>query len=114
MDRNRIDLSGKVAIVTGANSGIGYEMARTLARKQATVILACRNQDKGDAAVRRISQESVKAKTELGLLDLSDLASIHRFADRFTSDYTRLDILINNAGVTWGASPEAMPMPMRI
>lgn len=93
------DLIGKVAIVTGANSGIGYEMARTLARKQATVILACRNQDKGDAAVRRISQESVKAKTELGLLDLSDLASIHRFANEFAGRYDRLDILINNAGI---------------
>ncbi len=93
------DLTGKVAIVTGANSGIGYETARALARKQATVILACRNQDRGEAAVRRTNQESPKAKAEVRPLDLSDLASVRHFADEFTSHYDRLDILINNAGI---------------
>ena len=62
------DMTGKIAIVTGANSGIGYEMARALARKQATVILACRSKDKGLAAQRRIAQEVPGAKVELGLL----------------------------------------------
>jgi NAD(P)-dependent dehydrogenase (short-subunit alcohol dehydrogenase family) len=93
------DLTGKIAIVTGANSGIGYEMARALARKEATVILACRNKDKGEAAVRQIAQEHPEAKAELMQLDLSDLASVHRFADEYTSHYDRLDILINNAGI---------------
>ena len=93
------DLSGKVAIVTGANSGIGYEMARALARKEATVILACRNKRKGEAAVRQIVQEYPAAKAELLPLDLSDLASVRRFADELTSHYDRLDILINNAGI---------------
>jgi NAD(P)-dependent dehydrogenase (short-subunit alcohol dehydrogenase family) len=96
---NMPDLTGKIAIVTGANSGIGYEMARALARKEATVILACRNKDKGEAAVRQIAQEHPEAKAELMQLDLSDLASVHRFADEYTSHYDRLDILINNAGI---------------
>jgi NAD(P)-dependent dehydrogenase (short-subunit alcohol dehydrogenase family) len=93
------DLSGKIAVVTGANSGIGYEMARALAGKEATVVLACRNKDKGEAAVRQIAQEYPEAKAEFVQLDLSDLASVRRFADEFTSRYDRLDILINNAGI---------------
>jgi NAD(P)-dependent dehydrogenase (short-subunit alcohol dehydrogenase family) len=93
------DLTGKIAIVTGANSGIGYEMARALAHKKATVILACRDMDKGEAAVGQIAQEYPEAKAELLQLDLSDLASVRRFADQFTSHYESLDILINNAGI---------------
>ena len=93
------DLTGKVAIVTGANSGIGYEMARALARKQATVILACRNQDKGAAAVRQIAQEYPASRVELMPLDLSDLAAVRRFAAEFINRHDRLDILINNAGI---------------
>jgi NAD(P)-dependent dehydrogenase (short-subunit alcohol dehydrogenase family) len=93
------DLAGKTAIVTGANSGIGYEMARALARKEATVILACRNTAKGEAAVRQIDQEYPEAKAEFMQLDLSGLASVRRFADELTSRYDRLDILINNAGI---------------
>jgi NAD(P)-dependent dehydrogenase (short-subunit alcohol dehydrogenase family) len=93
------ELTGKVAIVTGANTGIGYEMARALARKRAKVILACRNKEKGEAAVRTIRQEYPKAKTELLQVDLSELVSVRRFADEFTNRYDRLDILINNAGI---------------
>ena len=93
------DLTGKIAIVTGANSGIGYEMARALARKNAIVVLACRNKDKGETAIRQICREYPESKTELMQLDLSDLASVRRFADQFISDYARLDILINNAGI---------------
>jgi NAD(P)-dependent dehydrogenase (short-subunit alcohol dehydrogenase family) len=93
------DLTGKVAVVTGANSGIGYATARALARRGATVILACRNKEKGEAAVRQIIQEYSEAKVELLQLDLSDLASVRRSADEFTSHYNRLDMLINNAGI---------------
>ncbi|MBU0703723.1 MAG: SDR family NAD(P)-dependent oxidoreductase, partial [Chloroflexi bacterium] len=93
------DLTAKVAIVTGANTGIGYEMARALARKRATVILACRNKDKGEAAVRQIRHEYPEAEAELLQVDLSELASVRRFADEFTNHYDRLDILINNAGI---------------
>lgn len=93
------DLTGKVAIVTGASSGIGYEMARALARKNAIVILACRNRVKGEESVRKITQEYPSAKAERMQLDLSDLASVRRFADQFTGHYARLDVLLNNAGI---------------
>ncbi|HMB23017.1 MAG: oxidoreductase [Chloroflexota bacterium] len=93
------DLTGKVAIVTGANSGIGYETARALAGKRAIVILACRNREKGDAAIRQICQENPRSKIELLQLDLGSLASVRCFVDEFTSRYARLDILINNAGI---------------
>jgi len=93
------DLSGKTAIVTGANSGIGYETARVLAHKGATVILACRNQQKGEAALRQIGQDHPGAKAELMQLDLSNLASVRHFTDEFASHYDRLDLLINNAGI---------------
>ncbi len=97
--KNIPDQTGKVAIVTGANSGIGYETARELARKEATVILACRNQSKGETSVSQIRAENPNAKAELILLDLSDLASVRRFADKFNNRYNHLDILINNAGI---------------
>jgi len=93
------NLAGKIAIVTGANSGIGYEMVRALIHKGAMVILACRNKDKGEAAVRQIAQEYPGAKAELGLLDLSSLALVRRFAGEFAHRYDRLDMLINNAGI---------------
>jgi NAD(P)-dependent dehydrogenase (short-subunit alcohol dehydrogenase family) len=93
------DLTGKIAIVTGANSGIGYETARALARRDATVILACRDKQKGEAAIRRIGQEYPEAKAELMRLDLSDLTSVRCFVEEFTSRYHRLDLLINNAGI---------------
>ena len=93
------DQTGKIVIVTGANSGIGFAMARILTQKKATVILACRNKDKGNAAVQRITQADTQAKATLIQLDLSNLASIRRFSDEFTSRYQRLDMLINNAGI---------------
>jgi len=93
------NLAGKIAIVTGANSGIGYEMVRALSRKGATVILACRNKDKGEAAIRQIGQECSLAQAKLIQLDLSSLASVHDFAEEFIHHYDRLDILINNAGI---------------
>jgi NAD(P)-dependent dehydrogenase (short-subunit alcohol dehydrogenase family) len=93
------DLTGKTAVVTGANSGIGYETARALAGKRAAVILACRNPEKGQAAQRRITLENPDAKAECALLDLTDLASIRRFAGEFNHRRKKLDLLINNAGI---------------
>jgi NAD(P)-dependent dehydrogenase (short-subunit alcohol dehydrogenase family) len=93
------DLTGKIAVVTGANSGIGFEEARALAGKKATVILACRSGEKGRAAVARIVQEHPQADAVPMALDLSDLASMRRFAGEFAGRYDRLDILINNAGI---------------
>ncbi len=97
--KNMPDQTGKIAIVTGANSGIGYETARALAHKGATTILACRNQQKGETAVNQIKAENPQGTAELMLLDLADLASVRRFAAEFANRYDRLDLLINNAGV---------------
>lgn len=93
------DLSGKTAIVTGANSGIGIETARELARKGARVILACRTQEKGEAALQNIRGELPGASLQLESLDLADLASVARFAQEFKKSSSRLDILCNNGGV---------------
>lgn len=98
-DENIPDLAGKTAIITGANSGIGYAAAKALAHKQANVILACRNQEKGEAAVRQIKQEQPQANAEWIQLDLCDLASVRRFVSEFTDRHTTLEILINNAGI---------------
>ena len=93
------NLTGKTAIVTGANSGIGLETARIMAEKDATVILACRNIDKASAAKREIEVSMKDAKLEVIPLDLADLSSIHAFTTTFRAKYDRLDILVNNAGV---------------
>lgn len=93
------DQTGRVAIVTGANSGLGYETARTLARKGATVIMAVRNLEKGRAAAERIEKEGAAGNIEVMHLDLADLGSVEHFAKDFQAGYDRLDLLINNAGV---------------
>ena len=93
------DQSGKVIIVTGANSGIGYEAARALALHGATVIMACRDLEKGAAAAEEIRREHPRANIDLRQLDLADLSLVQRFAENFLAEYDRLDILINNGGV---------------
>jgi NAD(P)-dependent dehydrogenase (short-subunit alcohol dehydrogenase family) len=85
--------------VTGANSGLGYETARALARKGATVILAVRSLEKGHAAAEQIEGEAPASQVEVMHLDLADLASVQQFAEAFRTGYDRLDLLINNAGV---------------
>jgi NAD(P)-dependent dehydrogenase (short-subunit alcohol dehydrogenase family) len=91
--------TGRTAIVTGANTGIGYETARALARKGAHVILACRDLQKANAAVERIASERPAGSVRARELDLSDLESVRRFAEQFAGEHERLDLLINNAGV---------------
>jgi NAD(P)-dependent dehydrogenase (short-subunit alcohol dehydrogenase family) len=93
------DQSGRVAIVTGANSGIGFETARVLAAKGATVVMACRNLDKANPKADEIRAANPGAKVEVMQLDLSDLDSVKRFASELRAKYTRLDLLINNAGI---------------
>lgn len=93
------DLTGKVIVITGANSGIGFESARELARKGAEVILASRNQNKAEAALQEIIAENPSARLVFIPLDLADLDSVKEFADQFKARYERLDVLINNAGV---------------
>ncbi len=88
------DLTGKVIIVTGASSGIGFEAAREFARKGATTILACRNMGKAQATLASIQAEIPEARVETMQLDLASLKSIRSFADEFRSRYDRLDISI--------------------
>jgi NAD(P)-dependent dehydrogenase (short-subunit alcohol dehydrogenase family) len=95
------DLTGKVIIVTGANSGLGFEAAKEFARKGAQTILACRSMDKAQAALDQIKQEIPEASAEIMQLDLASLASVREFAETFKSRYDRLDILVNNAGIMW-------------
>lgn len=98
---------GRVAIVTGANSGIGLETARELARAGALVIAATRSEARGRAAVDEIRQEIPNAKIEWMALDLASLESVRAFVANFRAKYDRLDLLINNAGVMMPATREA-------
>jgi NAD(P)-dependent dehydrogenase (short-subunit alcohol dehydrogenase family) len=93
------DQTGRVAVVTGANSGLGVATARELARAGATVVLACRNQEKGERALSDIRAGVPDATLELSALDLGDLASVRAFAEGFSAGHERLDLLVNNAGV---------------
>jgi NAD(P)-dependent dehydrogenase (short-subunit alcohol dehydrogenase family) len=91
--------AGNIAIVTGANSGIGFQASLQLARSGAAVVLACRDPLKADDAKRRILAELPHAVVELGIVDMSSLASVRKFAAGFTERDVIVDILINNAGV---------------
>ena len=93
------DQKGRVIIVTGSSSGIGYEAARVLANKNAEVIIAVRNRQKGDSAVEKIKMQNKDANVQVMLLDLASFESVKKFAGEFKKNYTRLDLLINNAGV---------------
>ena len=93
------DLSGQTAVVTGANSGLGYQTALQLARHGAHVILACRDPGRGAEALSRLRASAPGAPVELVRLDLSDLSSVRTFAAELTRAKEGLDILVNNAGV---------------
>lgn len=96
---NNVSLTGKTIIITGANAGIGYETALELAKRDAHLILACRDQKRGQEALDKIKNESNNTKIELELLDLSSLKSIKEFSERIQKKLNRLDVLINNAGL---------------
>jgi NAD(P)-dependent dehydrogenase (short-subunit alcohol dehydrogenase family) len=93
------DLSGKTIVITGANSGIGYETARTCAERGAHTILACRDENRGRKAIEKIRAQNVPGKTENMLLDLGSLTSIRTFSTKLLNQFEHLDGLINNAGV---------------
>jgi NAD(P)-dependent dehydrogenase (short-subunit alcohol dehydrogenase family) len=95
------DQSGRIAIVTGANSGLGYDTAAVLAGKGAHVVLAVRNLDKGNEAVDRIKKASPNAVVALQELDLTSLDSVRKAADELRAAHPRIDLLINNAGVMY-------------
>jgi NAD(P)-dependent dehydrogenase (short-subunit alcohol dehydrogenase family) len=99
MENDITDQTGKVVIVTGANSGIGYEAALALAGRNARVILTARSMDKGETAAQRIRDRFPAADIKVMTLDLADLGSVRSFVDAFHANYHQLNILINNAGV---------------
>jgi NAD(P)-dependent dehydrogenase (short-subunit alcohol dehydrogenase family) len=91
--------TGRIAVVTGANSGIGLIAARELARAGATVVLACRDTVKGEAAARNIKSAATDADVTVSALDLASLQSVRDFAARLSAEHPSLDLLVNNAGV---------------
>lgn len=93
------DQKGRIAMVTGSSSGIGFETAKALANKNAKVIIAVRNLEKGEKAKSKILSENKNADVELMKLDLADLSSVKTFAQEFKNKFQKLDLLINNAGV---------------
>jgi len=93
------DQTGRLAVVTGANSGTGKEAARRLAAAGARVVLAVRTPAKGEQARAEILARHPRARLEVRRIDLADLASVQEFAERLTDDGTPLDLLLNNAGV---------------
>lgn len=94
-----MDKSRKVAVVTGANSGLGFETSLGLAKQQYKVILGCRREESGSEAVAQIRKAVPAAQVEALSLDLVDRDSVRRFVDKFSQKHERLDLLVNNAGV---------------
>ena len=94
-----MDKDKKVAIVTGANSGVGYEVTKGLLKNAFHVVMACRNLEKANIAKEQILTDLPSSKLEVLTIDLSDFESVKTFAQEFKSKFQRLDILINNAGV---------------
>ncbi|KAI8919543.1 hypothetical protein BC831DRAFT_481460 [Entophlyctis helioformis] len=95
-----VDLTGKVAIVTGANSGLGKETALGLAKLGATVLMVCRNPTTGEAARAELAASATSpSNVRLEVVDVSRPAQIQAFAEKFVREHKQLDILVNNAGV---------------
>jgi NAD(P)-dependent dehydrogenase (short-subunit alcohol dehydrogenase family) len=93
------DLSGSTIVVTGANSGLGYEGTREFARHGAHVVMACRSVERGERAAERIREDLPAASLSVHECDLADLDSVERFAEEFERTYPSLHVLCNNAGV---------------
>lgn len=94
----RTDMTGKVCLITGGNSGIGYVAARELAIAGAQVVLLCRNEGRGNAAREEIARVSGNERIGLIVADMAEMNQVQRAAEEFRSHHTRLDVLVNNAG----------------
>ncbi len=93
------DQTGKTILITGANTGLGFETALALYQAGAHVVLACRNLKNAEDALIKLHEPNGKGTLETGVLDLSDLSSVKQFAETFLQKHKQLDVLINNAGV---------------
>ncbi|MFB6165015.1 MAG: oxidoreductase [Haloarculaceae archaeon] len=93
------DQTGRTVVVTGANSGLGYEVTEAFAAKGATVVLACRSASRGQNAAADVRQSVTDPSLDVRELDLADLSSVESFAVGLTADYDAVDVLCNNAGV---------------
>lgn len=97
---DQVDIQpGRVAIVTGANTGLGFETAKALVAKDVTVVMACRDLQKAESARQRILSDHADARIDVRKIDTGSLASVRDFVNGFQRDYQRLDLLINNAGI---------------
>ena len=102
------DLTGRVAIVTGGAAGLGLQMAEALAEMGANIVLCARKKDRCEQAAKDLAELGVKTLA-LGC-DVRNPASIREVVDRSAAEFGQIDILINNAGVSWGAPVEDMPL----
>ncbi|MBA3329901.1 MAG: glucose 1-dehydrogenase [Actinobacteria bacterium] len=106
--RELFDLSGRVAVVTGGGTGIGKQMATALAELGADVVLCARKPERCEEAAAELRELGVRA---LGLrCDVTDEREVRELVERTVGELGRIDVLVNNAGTTWGASPEDMPL----
>jgi NAD(P)-dependent dehydrogenase (short-subunit alcohol dehydrogenase family) len=96
-----MSMQGKVVVITGSNVGIGLETAVGVAAQGATTVLACRNQEKAEAAAAEVTERTANSDVHLVSLDLSDLESVRRAAGDVLSRWDGLHVLVNNAGGTW-------------
>lgn len=99
MTKTEKSMIGKICLVTGANAGIGYAISLGLAKMGATVVIVCRNESRGEAAMTELKEKSGSSSISLFIADLSSQNSIRQFVTEFNAKFERLDILINNAGV---------------
>jgi NAD(P)-dependent dehydrogenase (short-subunit alcohol dehydrogenase family) len=99
IDQNLPSQKGKTILITGGNSGIGYYAALALAKAGAHVVIAGRNPDKIDQAIKSIEADGIDGRLEAGIVDLASLESVRKYAAQFVVNHSKLDILINNAGV---------------
>ena len=104
--RQLFDLTGRVAIITGGSVGLGRQMAEALAEMGAHVVLGARKQERSEQAALELERPGAKAVALA--CDVKNQASIHRMVDRTLSQFGRIDVLINNAGISWGAPVEEM------
>lgn len=105
-DDTQVDMTGKICVVTGANSGLGFAATKALAAKGAHVIMACRNAERGEKARLKIQEATDNPHLVLELVDLSRMDDVRDFCQRLQEKYTHLDVLINNAGALFNKRQE--------